>query len=107
MSVCHIIRVTGTESISTYIDTNGQACICIYVHMCARTYIDTHICITVSIKESVIIVTINHLKNSINFFYPLYNRGARGVMVIVAGTGHGDTSSNPGLIAFHIPLGKV
>ena len=36
--------------------------------------------------------------------------GARGLMVIVAGIGHGDTSSNPGLIAFHIaliPLGKV
>ena len=36
--------------------------------------------------------------------------GACGVMVIVAGIGHGDTSSNPGLIAFHIaliPLGKV
>ena len=35
---------------------------------------------------------------------------ARGVMVIVIGNGHGDTSSNPGLIAFHIaliPLGKV
>ena len=35
---------------------------------------------------------------------------ARGVMVIVAGIGHGDTSSNPGLFAFHIaliPLGKV
>ena len=30
--------------------------------------------------------------------------GARGVMVIVAGIGHGDTSSNPGLIAFHIVL---
>ena len=30
--------------------------------------------------------------------------GARGVMVIVAGIGHGDTSSNPGLIAFHIAL---
>ena len=32
------------------------------------------------------------------------------VMVIVAGIGHGDTSSNPGLIAFHIalvPLGKL
>ena len=37
-------------------------------------------------------------------------KDARGVMVIVAGIGHGDTSSNPGLIAFHIaliPLGKV
>ena len=35
---------------------------------------------------------------------------ARDVMVITAGIGHGDTSSNPGLIAFHIaliPLGKV
>ena len=31
-------------------------------------------------------------------------------MVIVTGVGHGDTSSNPGLNAFHIaliPLGKV
>ena len=38
------------------------------------------------------------------------NGSARGVMVIVAGIGHGDTSSNPGLIAFHIALillGKV
>ena len=36
--------------------------------------------------------------------------GARGVMVIVVGIRHGDTSSNPGLIAFHIaliPLGKI
>ena len=36
--------------------------------------------------------------------------GASGVMVIVAGIGHGNTSSNPGLNAFHIaliPLGNV
>ena len=37
--------------------------------------------------------------------------GARGVMVIIVGNGHGNTSSNPGRdIAFHIaliPLGKV
>ena len=36
-------------------------------------------------------------------------KGARGVMVIVAGIGHGDTSSNP-RNPFHIaliPLGKV
>ena len=38
--------------------------------------------------------------------------GARGVMVIVVGNGHGDTSSNPGRdnITFHIaliPLGKL
>ena len=26
---------------------------------------------------------------------PVYHRGARGVMVIVVGNGHGDTSSNP------------
>ena len=42
-------------------------------------------------------------------FLLLY-KGASGVMVIAAGIGHGDTSSNPGLIAFHIaliPLGKV
>ena len=40
----------------------------------------------------------------------IHNWGARGVMVIVAGIELGDTSSNPGLIAFHIaliPLGKV
>ena len=45
-------------------------------------------------------------------FYYIYIKtgGARGVMVIVAGIGHGDTSSNPGLITFHIaliPFGKV
>ena len=28
----------------------------------------------------------------------IYSGGARGVMVIVAGYGHGDTSSNPALI---------
>ena len=42
----------------------------------------------------------------------IYNipKGARGAIVIVAGIGHGETSSNPGLIAFHIALislGKV
>ena len=39
-----------------------------------------------------------------------FQGGARSVIVIVAGIGHGDTSSNPGLIAFHIaliPLGTV
>ena len=28
--------------------------------------------------------------------YTVYRGGARGVMVIVVGNGHGDTSSNPG-----------
>ena len=42
----------------------------------------------------------------------LINGGARGVMVIVVGNGHGDTSSNPGgdRLHFHIsliPLGKI
>ena len=40
----------------------------------------------------------------------IIKRCASGVMVIVVGIGHGDTSSNPGLIVFHIaliPLGKV
>ena len=40
-----------------------------------------------------------------------FRGGARGVVVIVVGIGHGDTSSNPGRdIVFHIaliPLGKV
>ena len=43
---------------------------------------------------------------------PLSPGGARGVMVMVVGNGHGDTSSNPGQVPteFHIaliPLGKV
>ena len=53
-------------------------------------------------------------KKITNDFIPNYSLamlgGARGVMVIVAEIGHGDTSSNPRLIAFHIaliPLGKV
>ena len=52
---------------------------------------------------------IKHLKNITQLKTKL-SGGALGVMVIVAGIGHGDTSSNPGLIAFHIaliPLGKV
>ena len=43
-------------------------------------------------------------------YYDISSGGASGVMVIIAGIGHGNTSSNPGLIAFHIaliPLGKV
>ena len=43
----------------------------------------------------------------IQILIPTTNKvGARGVMVIVAGIGHGDTSSNLGLIAFHIGIGK-
>ena len=42
----------------------------------------------------------------------IFNGGARGIMVIVVGNGHGDTSSNPEQewLHFHIaliPLGKV
>ena len=33
-----------------------------------------------------------------------FNRGARGVMVIVVGNGHGDTSSSPGRDWLHFPL---
>ena len=50
----------------------------------------------------------NLFTNGINSLFE--KEGARGVMVIVAGIGNGDMSSNPGLIAFHIaliPLGKV
>ena len=37
------------------------------------------------------------IKNQYDFYEVLTsNRGGRGVMVIVAGCGHGDTSSNPG-----------
>ena len=55
-------------------------------------------------------------KNSNNYLWLVgfvlghINPCVRGVMVIIAGIGHGDTSSYPGLIAFHIaliPLGKV
>ena len=31
----------------------------------------------------------------------LIQRGARGVMIIVVGNGHGDTSSNPGRDSLH------
>ena len=34
---------------------------------------------------------------SVIYIWILYYGGARGVMVIVVGNGHGDTSSNPGL----------
>ena len=34
------------------------------------------------------------IKKSLNFLLT-YNGGVRGVMVIVDGNGHGDTSSNP------------
>ena len=48
------------------------------------------------------------MKISHSFVYHKKIGGARGVMVIVIGNGHGNTSSR--LIAFHIaliPLGKV
>ena len=59
-----------------------------------------------ALKYDYVSLNCHYSKNvwCINFFC------ARGVMVIVAGIGHGNTSSNPGLIAFHIaliPLGKV
>ena len=39
----------------------------------------------------------NFMGNRIVFqIYYYHSGGARGVMVIVEGTGHGDTSSNPG-----------
>ena len=53
------------------------------------------------------------LLNTQQYKVRINSKGARGVVVIVVGNGHGDTSSNPGrglLIAFHIaliPLGKV
>ena len=34
----------------------------------------------------------------------MFSGGASGVMVIVVGNERGNTSSNPGLIAFHIAL---
>ena len=68
-------------------------------------------------KKGVIIGEFDSRLHS-NFHFPIYTRDtsslltayiyARGVMVIVTGIGHGDTSSNPGLIAFHItPLKKL
>ena len=42
---------------------------------------------------------------AISLYITLFlNGGARGVMVIVAGYGHGDTSSNPGLDWLHFTL---
>ena len=36
------------------------------------------------------------LNNTLNKYYNCNNGGARGVMAIVVGNGHSDTSSNPG-----------
>ena len=68
-------------------------CVCVFVCVC--------VCVCVCVKLRT--VKIKYIKSFVN-------GGARGVMVSVAGIGHGDTSSNPGLIVFHtalIPLGKV
>ena len=51
-----------------------------------------------------------HHKSTEFMFFFFFIGGASGEMVIVAGIGHGDTSSNSGLIVFPIaliPLGKV
>ena len=58
-----------------------------------------------------------HIQNHMVFYIQIVidsppKKGVRGVMVIVVGNGHGDTSSNPGRdwLHFHIvliPLGKV
>ena len=44
----------------------------------------------ISMSECIAVITLFFL------ILLLHKRGARGVMVIVAGYGHGDTSSNPG-----------
>ena len=51
---------------------------------------DRHHCLYKSVGKE---MPLRHLKYSTD-----YNsvRGARGVMVILVGNGHGDTSSNPG-----------
>ena len=68
----------------------------IYRYICAFVYLYMCVCVCEWKHKKLFI-----------WLYNIYNRG---VMFIVAGIGHGDTSSNPGLIAFHIaliPLGKV
>ena len=55
------------------------------------------------------LVYVSFYVKSLDVYMYIYT-GTSGVMVIIAGIGHGNTSSNPGLIAFHIaliPLGKV
>ena len=73
------------------------------------THTDTHDVRFCSFRRWSVSDTFKTLK--VNIHQSNYHfGGARGVMIIVAGIGHGDTSSNPGLIAFHIaliPLGKV
>ena len=73
---------------------NPQEYICI--HPCAHTY--TH---KYGHHLSVFNHQISHSSCAITFTLRLrnlekYHGGARGVMVIVVGNGHGDTSSNPG-----------
>ena len=70
-------------------------------------YIYTHLYLLMHYKYIYIYIYI-YVRTSIHAYVCM--ECARGVMVIVAGIGHGDTNSNPGLIAFHIaliPLRKV
>ena len=85
---------------------------CIFYLLILSHLLDTILCkhySLFSVFTAILFIELTHngcLIGSISTFYG----GARGVMVIVAGYGHGDTSSNPRLIAFHIaliPLGKV
>ena len=67
-----------------------------------------HIVIINNINGWQICICVQTLYFNLYFFFG----GARGVMAIVVGNGHGDTSSNPGRDSLHfhialIPLGKV
>ena len=57
----------------------AQICIYACIHTVMPVYIYINVCVSVCMYVCTII----------------YMGGARGVMVIVAGYGHGDTSSNP------------
>ena len=57
-----------------------------------RTYLDP----IMYIHESVVVRLTGWLVVVFTIYKPFSGGGARGIMVIVVGNGHGDTSSNPG-----------
>ena len=55
-----------------------------------------HSILQYNIRYLITIIYIAILDHHTTLAYYAYNGGARGVMVSVAGYGHGETSSNPG-----------
>ena len=68
--------------------------VCMYLYMYVCMYVSMCVCIYVCMK--VCTYACMYLRMYTNMYACMYCGGAHGVMVIVAGYGHADTSSNPG-----------